>query len=297
MADSQTFLLAFFIGIATFFNPCGFPLLPAYISSSLMDKQSADTWVRRGFRGLFVGGVTSAGFVTVFGSFGLLFSWVGTKAYSINKYMPWLALVVGSLLVLLGLWMLFRQNLPITAWLESWAARISSQAGRPGTPSRSTRFYYLYGIGYAISSVGCMFPLFLAYVVTPGTESALSGIIRFVSYAAGMTLMMILLSLALAYSQGGFRKSRPLIWTASVLIPLLLIFAIIQLPEPSKALVGLLSGTNQIVVPAFAIALALLLLFWARGWLRLFQAANALILVGAGGYLIWYQLHAGLVRF
>ena len=296
MANNEIFLLTFFAGIAAFFNPCGFALLPAYVSYSLAGGLSANTWVRSGLMGLLVGGATSAGFLTVFVSVGLVFSSVGMK---IMKYMPWLALVVGGGLILLGVWMLFHQSLSITSWLESWAARISSRAdsSQRGSSLRGVRFYYLYGVGYAICSIGCTLPLFLAYVVTLRTDSFFSEMLKFVSYAAGMTLMMFLLSLALAYSKGGFRKSRPLVMTASVLVPLLLIFAIVQLPKPAQALAGLLSGTNQIVVPAFAAALALMLLFWACGWLRLFQAANALILVGAGSYLIWYQWHGGLIHF
>ena len=292
MADSEIFLLAFFAGIAAFFNPCGFALLPAYISYSLTETGTA-SWVRSGLRGLGVGGAMSAGFLTVFGSVGFVFSFLGIK---VMKYMPWLALVVGSIFILLGFWMLVRQTVSLTRWLESWAARISSHKNAEGGPRRGTRFYYLYGIGYAISSIGCTLPLFLAYVVTLRTDSFGGELLKFFSYAAGMTLMMLLLSLVVAYSRSGFRKSRPLLVTASVLVPLLLLLAIVQILRP-EALQGMLSGTNQIVVPAFAAALGLLLLFWARGWLRLFQVANALILAGAGGYLIWYQVHTGLVRF
>jgi cytochrome c biogenesis protein CcdA len=320
--ESGIFLTAFTIGIAAFFNPCGFPMLPAFISYSLSRGTSAGSaWVRS-LQGLLVAGTTSAGFLTVFGGFGLIFSSVGMR---LMKYMPWLAVLIGAILILLGIWMLFRQTLPLTLWLESLAARVGSYGRGQGGVTQGIRFYYFYGIAYAITSIGCTIPIFLAYVVTQRLETFWGEMLKFVSYAGGMSLMMLVLAVALAYSQGGFRKSSLQQVTMTAVALLLAIFVAVQFWQPQvmaealiswqlqwnssdqsvlrvfavipQSLAAMLSGTNEKVVPAFAAALALMLFFWARGWMRLFHLANALILMGAGAYLIWYQWYSGLLRF
>ncbi|HED03529.1 MAG TPA: cytochrome C biogenesis protein, partial [Candidatus Fraserbacteria bacterium] len=51
--------LSFAAGIATFFNPCGFALLPAYVSHYIGKEGGLDMpWSERAWRGLSLGLVT-----------------------------------------------------------------------------------------------------------------------------------------------------------------------------------------------------------------------------------------------
>jgi len=62
--------------------------------------------------------------------------------------------------------------------------------------------YYLYGIGYAVGSVGCTLPIFLIWVVQPLLQGFVGGLLNFFAYALGMALMMIALSLMMSFSKG-----------------------------------------------------------------------------------------------
>ena len=69
------FALAFSAGLVATINPCGFAMLPAYLSyfMGLDDDQAARTSAAGGVgRGLVVGAVVSAGFLAVFGLAGIL---------------------------------------------------------------------------------------------------------------------------------------------------------------------------------------------------------------------------------
>ncbi|MBI1743024.1 hypothetical protein HYR54_08145 [Candidatus Acetothermia bacterium] len=299
MSSIDMMLLAFFAGIAAFFNPCGFAMLPAYVSYQLGSGQAEGHWLRSTLKGLSVGAVTSAGFFTVFGAAGLVIATVGS---TMMKYVPWLAAAVGLGLIVLGVVMLFSRGFSFAQLAETLAARLAPRSSNPGheasMPS-GAGFFYFYGVGYAITSLGCTISLFMAYVVAPAlTSSFLSGLLNFVGYASGMTVMMLLLSIALVYSRGGFRRtSRPVVVLTGVLVPLALLVFIL-LSTNATAVAAVLSGPNKIMIPSFGAALGLMLVFFARGWMRLFQTINALVLVGAGAYLIYYQLiYSGVLRF
>lgn len=194
MSSIDMMLLAFFAGIAAFFNPCGFAMLPAYVSYQLGSGQAEGHWLRSTLKGLSVGAVTSAGFFTVFGAAGLVIATVGS---TMMKYVPWLAAAVGLGLIVLGVVMLFSRGFSFAQLAETLAARLAPRSSNPGheasMPS-GAGFFYFYGVGYAITSLGCTISLFMAYVVAPAlTSSFLSGLLNFVGYASGMTVMMLLL--------------------------------------------------------------------------------------------------------
>jgi cytochrome c biogenesis protein CcdA len=191
--------LAFVAGVMTFLNPCGFALLPAYIAHYLgqRDQGTPSNWVVNGWRGLKLGLVVSAGFFTVFGVLGVGFSLLGSAVLSwIGPYLPWVAASIGTILMVGGLLMLsgsFSLGLP----LEAFAARITQ-----GNPHHSLRSYYLYGMGYAIGSIGCVFPIFFMWAVQPLLQGFVGGLANFVAYASGMALMMVALSLMMSFSKG-----------------------------------------------------------------------------------------------
>lgn len=60
----------------------------------------------------------------------------------------------------------------------------------------------LYGVSYAITSLGCSLPLFLVVVAgTTRRANALSGALAFLSYAAGITVVLLAVSVAMALAR------------------------------------------------------------------------------------------------
>jgi cytochrome c-type biogenesis protein len=106
LAAVLPFGFAFGVGMVAAVNPCGFAMLPAYLSLYLgaheegFGKRSSMT---RLLRALLVGATVSSGFVLLFGLAGLVISVGGSALLGV---MPSLGIVFGGVLVLVGLWML-----------------------------------------------------------------------------------------------------------------------------------------------------------------------------------------------
>jgi cytochrome c-type biogenesis protein len=267
-------------GMVAFLNPCGFALLPSYISHYLGGRAHLrrECWWERALQGLALGGAVSAGFFTVFLLLGIAVSLVGT---ALGAYFPWAAMLLGLGLMALGIFTLGGRELALPL---SFQVRSSSQG---------LLFYYLYGISYAIASCGCTLPIFMIYVVRPiFTVGPLNGLLNFIAYALGMTLMMLLLSVSIAYSKGSLDRSLPLrqaVIGASIPVVIVLVLMWSQ-PQLSTSWGAAFSGTNRIFLSLFALALPALLFFQIRHWERATQWLNGLLLIAAGGYLIYYQI-------
>ncbi len=280
--------LALGAGIVAFLNPCGFVLLPSYIAHYLgSQKDSEDRpWWTQGRRGLGVGLTVSAGFFTVFVVVGLIITLLGT---AVGQYLPWAAVAVGLALLSLGIRILLGDATEMP--LLSWASRFTRNA-----PAASLWFYYLYGLGYAVASSGCTLPIFMIYVLSPVLSlGLLSGFLNFIAYASGMTVMMLLLSVGLAFSKGGLDRSLPLRWALLGLSGPLALLILLALMQPGISPLTSLYGENQLLLMILAPALILMLLFQLWRWERGRRWLNGLILLLAGSYLIYYQFKSGLL--
>ena len=92
--------LAFTAGLVATVNPCGFAMLPAYLSWYLETEQDAGgttapspTLADRLVRALLVGATVSAGFLVVFGITGTLIT-AGIRSFI--DYVPWVAMIIGA---------------------------------------------------------------------------------------------------------------------------------------------------------------------------------------------------------
>ncbi len=190
MIDQRSLLLAFSAGMVATINPCGFAMLPAYLSYFLgMEDRSADA--RSGvFRALGVGLAVSAGFLLVFGIMGVLFS---TFTSSIGEHLPWVTLVIGIGLTVLGV-----------AMLRGFEPMISLPKLSKGTGSRELPSMFLFGVSYAVSSLSCTIPIFAAVVGTTfARQSVASGTVVFLAYGLGMAVVLMALTLAIALAKQG----------------------------------------------------------------------------------------------
>jgi cytochrome c biogenesis protein CcdA len=183
---TDTLLLAVTAGMLAAFNPCGFALLPAYLTL-LISRGSEGNPVTRA---LTASTAMTAGFVAVFGVFGLV---VVPLAISLGTYLSWATVIIGIGLVGLGLWLLTGHELLL---------RLPRLTG--GAPTGGPASMVLYGITYAVASLSCTVAPFLA--VTTSTFRARSvgaGIAVFIAYAVGMGIVVGVLAVAVALAQDG----------------------------------------------------------------------------------------------
>jgi len=191
------FGFAFGAGIVAAINPCGFAMLPAYLSLYLgnrepgFEKRSA---IGRALRAMLIGGVVSLGFVLLFGLAGVVVSAGGN---AILGTMPWVGTLIGAALIFIGLWMLAGRTV-YTGLFERLAERI-------GDPKEmSIKGFFLFGLAYGLASLSCTLPIFLAVMggsLTAGSFAAGAG--RFLSYGLGMASVLLILTLALALFKAG----------------------------------------------------------------------------------------------
>ncbi|MGH9186858.1 MAG: cytochrome c biogenesis CcdA family protein, partial [Acidimicrobiales bacterium] len=91
------------LGMVATVNPCGFAMLPAYLSYfvGVDAPQSGDAEGTRGsvLRALVVSAAVTAGFAATFGVIGLVVAHVTREVYEIG---PWVSLVIGVALAGLG---------------------------------------------------------------------------------------------------------------------------------------------------------------------------------------------------
>lgn len=177
MFSDGAFALALAAGVVAALNPCGFALLPAYLSLFVLeDQQSRPRAVARALRAT---AAMTAGFAGVFALFGLA---VAPVASTVQLYLPGFTVVLGVAIAGAGAWLLAGRRLPA---LQPRRGR----GGRPLTASLGSMAGF--GASYAVASLGCTIAPFLAIVITAfRTGSTTQGVALFLVYAAGMGLVV-----------------------------------------------------------------------------------------------------------
>jgi cytochrome c-type biogenesis protein len=181
-------------------NPCGFVMLPAYLSFFLESEQAADEAgdTERGSarslaRALVVSGSVAAGFLAVFLVLGVV---INAGASEVYRYANYLTVVIGAALFTLGVAMIFGYRLPLSV-------PKLDKGGR----TRSIGSMALFGVSYAVASLGCTLGLFIPVVVRSFSRRGFtSGVASFVMYALGMALVLMALTIALALARRGLLR-------------------------------------------------------------------------------------------
>jgi cytochrome c biogenesis protein CcdA len=185
--DQDLVGLAFGAGLVAALNPCGFAMLPAYLA--LVVKGEGEGAGRRAALGRAVTATAAmaAGFVVVFGGFGLL---TVSVASTVQRYLPYVTVVIGTIIVALGIWLLVgREITPLRTVARGarWAptARLGSMFG--------------YGVSYATASLSCTVGPFLAVTAAGLRGGSVAGTAAvYLAYAAGFTLVVGVLAVAAA---------------------------------------------------------------------------------------------------
>ena len=191
IALEGNFAYSFILGIMAAVNPCGFVLLPTYLVYYLgtelnREDENKTTTLRRG---LSVGIAVSSGFIGLFLVVGIISRAFTTVIRDNAKYA---ALVIGIALVAMGIAMLFGWKLPIAQPDVSMQRR------------RTTWNMFLFGIVYAIASIGCTIGLLISVILgSINRHGFVSGVISIVLYGLGMGLLVTSLTVALAFARVG----------------------------------------------------------------------------------------------
>jgi cytochrome c biogenesis protein CcdA len=204
-------LLALAAGVLAAVNPCGFALLPAYLSLLVVAENPAENQAENPAgspaansapgnsapgnsaaavgRALALTVAMTAGFVAVFGLFGLV---LAPTAGLVQRHLPWFTIGFGLLLAVLGGWLSAGRQLPALPWKAARAPRLT----------RSWPSMALFGAAYALASLSCTIGPFLAIVVSSmRAGSTAAGLGLFIAYAVGMGMVVGTLALAVALAR------------------------------------------------------------------------------------------------
>lgn len=184
---------AFSAGMVATVNPCGILLLPSLVAYYLGrdDGEPLPAWQRAG-KGLIFGAMATLGFVSLFAVVGLI---IGSGGRALATAFPVSGLAVGVGLALLGAW------LALTG--RGFGLLMASQAMGHVRLGRDLRSLFLFGVGYAVTSLACTLPIFLvvaASALASGGPLAAAG--QFVSYALGMGSVLTAFIVGAAFFQG-----------------------------------------------------------------------------------------------
>jgi cytochrome c-type biogenesis protein len=186
IALDARFATSFSAGLLAAVNPCGFVLLPTYLIYFLgMENLRPGAERSTVRRSLTVSLAVSGGFMLVFVVIGALYKWATT--WFLDKS-QWISLGIGLALIVLGVAMIFGFRLPFT-----------TPKLDVGKRDRTVRSMFVFGIAYAVASIGCTLPLFGSVVLgTVTTDGVLRGVVAIGFYGIGMGLIVTGLTVSLA---------------------------------------------------------------------------------------------------
>ena len=157
------FPLAVVAGLASFFSPCAFPLLPAAVTANLKPNGRASPFV--------VGLVSASGLMTLLLMVGLVIAFIGQPLGELlQNNLRIIRGVIGVLLIYLAYNQIsdkFHFGL-----LERLAPKVAATEGR------SLKGAYIYGFGYTLAGSGCTIPILggltLSALTSGGFQPAIS---------------------------------------------------------------------------------------------------------------------------
>lgn len=198
MAEQVTLPLAFAAGLVSFVSPCVLPLVPAYVTyltgSSLEAAVSGEQRRLLLLNGLFF----VLGFTIVFVLMGMGASAVGRL---LTEHMGIVRRIGGVIVILFGLYMMGLLQLLVL----DRERRLQAPVRSPG-PLNSL----LLGATFSAGWTPCIGPVLASVLVLAGTTAtAGQGALLLFSYAAGMAVPFLLLTVSLHRMQAVLKKLLP----------------------------------------------------------------------------------------
>jgi len=206
MATSPLTLLVFAVvaGVATFFNPCSFPLLPGYLTYYSSTEKAGRG---RSLSNALVASVGLILFILILGAiigilgdtFGRSLSLAGGQP---NEYVLLFRGAVGAALIALGLSHFFGRGINFH-FLSPLGHKFTSTQGI-GT----TKGLFTYGFGYNAIGIGCGGPIMAGLAVFAFSAGGFTAaFLAFGVYAATMAILMVFVSLLASSAKGTVIKS------------------------------------------------------------------------------------------
>jgi len=195
--------LAFLTGLLSFFAPCAFPMLPAFIGYYITRKEEA-----RLSNSLKAGMYASAG---ILGIFLLVGGLVAAAGSTVVPYLMYLTPLVGLLVILLGLAMLLGR----TDLFEGLGGRLQWASSKMPAGSAPPGMVF-YGVAYGLAAMGCQLPVFIALVMAGFVAGGPAEAVEiFLIFSLGMCVMMVatavLTGMAKKKAVEGMKRMMPLI--------------------------------------------------------------------------------------
>ena len=187
-------LIATVAGLASFFSPCSFPTLPAYLTS-FYKKRSAE-------KAIYLGFITSLGIVTFNIIFGSLIGVLGSsfaQSFSIsgnnpNIYVRIFRAFVGVLLILFGIFQYANKGSEFFHKIK-----LNLKLNLKGNPTKET---FTYGLAYNMIGIGCVGPILSGLIIFAfSTGGFASSIFAFLIYSLTMASAMIFLSILVGFAK------------------------------------------------------------------------------------------------
>lgn len=170
--------LALGAGVATFFSPCAYALLPGYVSYYVATEEGSDAPLG----GALVRGTSAS--LGVFGVFAVLAGVAVAVGSAVEPYLSVLELGVGVLLIVFGGVILTGRGF---GWHVQLPERRASIAG-----------FFVFGALYAVAAAGCVAPLFLSVVLQSVTYPTAGTVAVVGTYAATFAVLMVGVTVAAA---------------------------------------------------------------------------------------------------
>ncbi|WP_254767850.1 cytochrome c biogenesis CcdA family protein [Salinilacihabitans rarus] len=172
-------LFALGTGVATFFSPCAYALLPGYVGYYV----AATGEETPPLSGTLARGLAAAGgAMAVLGALSLA-SIVAGEA--LGRALPYIEYGVGVALIALGAWVLYGGSGAVHVLLPE---RRSTVAG-----------FGVFGAMYALAATGCVLPLFLALAFRSMTMPPVEAALVLGTYAVGFGALTVAITVATAF--------------------------------------------------------------------------------------------------
>ena len=166
-------------------------MFPAYVGYQLGSLEAGRNPITATLKGIVLGLSATTGFIVVFSVIGLV---IVAGVRIVGKVLPFAGLTIGVIIASVGLWLILsRHHIGFMT-----ASRVNLGQGR------GLKNVFLFGIAYAIASLSCALPLFLAAVgLVAGQTLSVNGVaeimIATVMYGLGMGVIIVAATVGIVF--------------------------------------------------------------------------------------------------
>jgi cytochrome c biogenesis protein CcdA len=186
--------IVFAAGVFATFNPCGFAMLPAYMTMLISSHRESESLPKLVGKALQFAALMTLGIVTIFALFAVVIFPIST---SIQAYLPIATITIGVLLIAVGV-----------ATLSGRSPYLKKLWSPNTAPSTRLKSLYLYGVTFALGSISCTIGPLLAATSKALELTFLESLRIYLIYATGISVTIAILALIALFSQKTLSKIR-----------------------------------------------------------------------------------------